>query len=115
MGFDFENARVHTDQLKQPFLSYFLEDTLSERADVLAGIVRSKGDWTFVYEVGGSSSSANLWVVTLMDFPDRFLKGLAGMGTAPGIFIRPMKTGWMVAVQASFLKHAIKNANRRDY
>lgn len=114
-GFDFENARVVTDKLKQPFLAYFLEDTLSERTDVVAGMIRAKGDWTLVYEVGESTAAASLWVASVMDFPDRFLKGLLSIGISTGVFMRPMKSGWLVAVQASFLKHIIKNANRRDY
>lgn len=114
LGFDFENSRLHVKPLKQPFLSLFLEETISEKTEVLAGIIRAKGDWTFVYEVLPSSAASNLWVATVMDFPDRFIKTLASAVAAPGIFIRPLPSGWLVAVQATFLKHIIKNANRRD-
>ena len=103
-GIDFTGACVLTDCPKSAsFL--FLGDTISERTEPVAGVIRRAGAWTAVLdkEAGGS-----LWLLATMDFPDRFIK-LLPHGGGGCVMLRPLKAGWLVGFQATLLRSIIKN------
>lgn len=111
-GFDFEMARVHTDRLKAPILSLLMAETLAENREPVAGILRSRGEWTFIPD-GESGGASGLWLFAALDYPDRFMKQLMPVAAVGGaVCMRPLRQGWLVGVQANLLKSIIKNAKR---
>lgn len=112
LGFSFQFSRVSDRPSDRPITHYFTADTVPEGREPILGLQRSKGEWLFIFDCGGTLSSDSLWLLSLMDYPDRFIKGLSGVVSGTGIHMRPMKCGWLVGVKASLLKHLTKNANR---
>lgn len=110
----FEFASVIERPLSKPLLHLFAGETLSEARDPMSGFIRNRGNWNLVFDCGGSKTAASLWLLTVMDYPDRFLKTLGGLPTGSGIFFRPLKDGWLVGFQAQLLKAIIKHGNRGD-
>lgn len=112
-GFCFAEATVFTQALKRPILNVFLSEKPAERQEPLCSVIRGKGTWTFVVDPALGAGAAAVWLLTVVDFPERFLKPLCGACDGAGsIFMRPLKQGWLVAVQATFLKTIIKNGRR---
>lgn len=111
-GFDFEFARVCTDcPVSVP--SLFVSETLSEQKEPVAGVKRGQGEWTFILDTSHGIGAASLWLLCIMDFPDRFLKGLPELSSGSGaVLMRPMKCGWLVGLQSLLLKSIIKNGRR---
>lgn len=114
LGISFEYASVINSPISKPVLYLFTCETLGENREPLSGFIRNKGNWNLVFDQGEVKSSASLWFLTVMDYPDRFLKSLHGVSTGNGLLFRPMKSGWLVGFQSQLIKQLIKHGNRRD-
>lgn len=114
IGFDFSDARVVEDSTKSaPGL--FLATTVAERHEPVAGAIRATGSWTFILDCSAGVGASALWLLTVMDFPDRFIKQLPETSGSSGpVLLRKLRSGWLVGLQATQLKDYIKNG-RRDH
>lgn len=113
-GFRFAEARVHKDTLAKPVILLFVGETVTESREPVSGVLRSKGAWTFVQDPTTGTGAQSVWLLTAMDFPDRFVAGLRDVEGQGAVFMRPLRSGWLVGVQATLLKSIIKNAGRGD-
>lgn len=115
-GFDFELACVYKDRLKANVLSMLMAETVAEGREPLLGILRTRGEWTLIPD-GESGGASGLWLFSALDYPDRFMRQVMPVAGVSGtVCMRPLKSGWLVGVQAILLKSIVKNATKqREY
>lgn len=106
-GFDFTGGCVR-ENTNNPLLDLFLGDNVPEKREPVLSVVRAQGAWTLILDTAGSSG---LWLMTCMDYPDRFVKRLPA-GCPGAVFMKSMREGWLVGVQAVILKNIIKHGTR---
>lgn len=110
-GFNLNSAKIVHMAENTSFFTVFRSDTVAESRQPVSDIIKQNGDWCLIHDGKDVTSAGSLWLAVLTDSPDQLLKNLKQVRMADGVFLRPIKAGWIFAVRALFLKHLLKNAN----
>ncbi len=115
LGIDLTMASICPVTPRARIGQMFLSETLGEKQEPVATFIKNKGDWNLVFDTEGATAADHIWLFTVVDFPDRFLQPFVQQRGGPGLMLRPMQSGWLVALPLLSLKYFIKNASRGNY